>query len=525
MAENADYWLARAELNATKEYQYAQRKAQLVTRWFRRSTREMQHKINDFYRRYAEAEGITYPKAKAVLSDRDAIKVTLRDAQKLAQKYPQDKVMQSLLNKANFSRAISREQFLILQLQMLATELYGDYSTSTEQSLTKIFEEVYYKTIFDYQQFIGYGSSFNRISTHQIQAAVTTAWKGKNYSERIWGDHRVSLGRYLNRIITNGVIQGSSNGEMVAELQKAMDMSAYDARRLIRTEHNQVASKANLLAYQENGTERFRFCAVLDMRTSEICREMDGRTFPVGEGKPGVNMPPLHPFCRSKTVPDVELDEDDTRVARNGKGETYKVPANMTYREWYDKHVKGHPEELLAERKYKNGTADAQQYTKYSAVLGKDAPKTFDDFQNIKYTNGEKNRYLQLDYKRRSRLLRHPELSLPGAADATAAAEKFTRYLFDGDNREGLAKGAAFTSRLGYDASNWQQLQEQILKRAIQYPVLKKRLDEHGQRYEQKIVLHGLKDTPANVVVGWITKNNQTKMTSAYIKEVDDSDN
>jgi SPP1 gp7 family putative phage head morphogenesis protein len=415
--ENADYWLARAELNATKEYQYSQRKAQLVTRWFRRSTREMQRKINDFYRRFADSEGITYPKAKAVLSDRDAIKVTLRDAQRLSQKYPQDKVMQSLLNKANFSRAISREQFLMLQLQALATELYGDYATSTEQSLSKIFEEVYYKTIFDYQQFIGYGSSFNRISTHQIQAAVTTAWKGKNYSERLWGDHRVSLGRYLNRIITNGVIQGSSNGEMVAELQKAMDMSAYDARRLIRTEHNQVASKAKLLSYQENGTERFRFCAVLDMRTSEICREMDGRTFPVSEGKPGVNMPPLHPFCRSKTVPDVELDADDTRIARNGKGETYKVPANMTYREWYDKHVKGHPEELLAERKYAHGSTDAQQYAKYSAVLGKDAPKTFDGYQSTKYTDNESWSSLKSAYRKENYQIRKRDRYQDSALD------------------------------------------------------------------------------------------------------------
>lgn len=409
MSANSDYWLERAEQNAVKEFQYSQRKAQLVTRWFKRSTREMQAKINEFYKRYADKENISLSEAKEVLSDRQAVNITLKGCQALSQKYPLDAELKKLLDKAFYSRAISREEFLIMQLNMLATDLYGDYAQATEQSLTKAFEETYYKTIFDYQQFIGYGSSFNRISTNQIEAATSTAWKGKNYSERIWGDHRISLARYLNRIVTSGVIQGSSNGQMVNELQKAMDMSAYQARRLIRTEHSQVSSKANLLAYNENDTPRFQFRATLDFKTSEICRSMDGRVFLVSDGKSGVNMPPLHPFCRSKTVPyipDDEFDADDTRIARNGKGETYKVPSNMTYREWYEKYAKGNPEETLAEQKYKNGTADAQQYEKYKATLSKDAPKSFDKFQDLKYTDNAawdslKSKYRSQNYQAR----------------------------------------------------------------------------------------------------------------------------
>ena len=38
--------------------------------------------------------------------------------------------------------------------------------------------------------------------------------------------------------------------------------------------------------------------------------------------------------------------------------------------------------------------------------------------------------------------------------------------------------------------------------------------------YEQKIVLYGLKGTPANVVVGWSADNKSVTMASAYIKEV-----
>lgn len=385
--EKRDYWEERAEQNAQKVFDYSQRKAQLVTRWFGRAAREMDKRIVDFYRSYADKEQITLPKAKAVMTDRRALALTVTEAARLAQLHPDDPVTQQLLRKAYTSRAISREEFLQMQLNLLASELYGDYSDTLHRSLTEVFEESYYKGLFDCQQFVGFGSSFNRISTHQIEAAVTTAWKGKNYSERLWGDHRKSLARYLNRIVTNGFIQGSSGGQMRAELQKAMSMSAYEARRLIRTESCQVSNRASLLGYQEFGTERFQFLATLDFKTSERCRGMDGKVFPVSEASPGDNMPPLHPFCRSTTVPYFPEDAEDTRVARGADGVSYTVPASMTYREWHKQYVESDPAQLLAERKLKHGQTDAKQYSRYQDTLGKDAPKTFDDFQNLKYTD------------------------------------------------------------------------------------------------------------------------------------------
>ena len=60
----------------------------------------------------------------------------------------------------------------------------------------------------------------------------------------------------------------------------------------------------------------------------------------VSEAETGVNLPPMHPFCRSVTVPDT-ASRTGTRWARDpvtGKGIT--VPADMTYNQWYDKYVK-----------------------------------------------------------------------------------------------------------------------------------------------------------------------------------------
>ena len=64
-------------------------------------------------------------------------------------------------------------------------------------------------------------------------------------------------------------------------------------------------------------------------------------------------------------------------------------------------------------------------------------------------------------------------------------------------------------------------LQKEIKDKASLYPVVSKGDIGFGERFEQKMVINGLKGTPANVVVGWIHKpDGITSMTSAYIKEV-----
>jgi len=152
-------------------------------------------------------------------------------------------------------------------------------------------------------------------------------------------------------------------------------------------------------------------------------------------------------------------------------------------------------------------------------VLIKDAPKSFVSFQELKYGDEEVWNLVKLDYSRRRRLQENPELKLPNSEKATAADEKFTKSLFNPDNKEGWAKGVAFTSRLGYNADNWEELKNQFLRKAIVYPSTYKRTDQYGDRYEQQMIIYGPSGKLANVVVAWLVSNDVTKMTSLYVKE------
>jgi SPP1 gp7 family putative phage head morphogenesis protein len=109
---------------------------------------------------------------------------------------------------------------------------------------------------------------------------------------------------------------------------------------LIRTSINQVANTASQQVYEANQdiTQRYRYVATLDTRTSAICRALDGREFDYGKGP----MPPQHFNCRSTTVPVInykELGFDPPPSVTKGKRASMDgpVPANETYGEWLAK--------------------------------------------------------------------------------------------------------------------------------------------------------------------------------------------
>ena len=95
-------------------------------------------------------------------------------------------------------------------------------------------------------------------------------------------------------------------------------------------------------SYIEAEIDEYMFMATLDNKTSSICQEQDGKVYRVKDAVPGVNMPPMHVFCRSTTRACFGSDtlKNIQSRARNPKtGKSELVPANMNYKEWEEKYV------------------------------------------------------------------------------------------------------------------------------------------------------------------------------------------
>ncbi|MEZ0537870.1 minor capsid protein [Caldicellulosiruptoraceae bacterium PP1] len=166
-------------------------------------------------------------------------------------------------------------------------------------------------------------------------------WSGENYSQRIW-DNRDKLVQELQTNLMQAFIRGDSIEQTTKMLQERMNVSYSKAVRIVRTETSYIANQATFDSYQASGiVKKYEYLATLDDRTSEICRSMDGKVFKLTEAMVGINFPPLHPHCRSTVVPYFDDEENvGERIARDNKGKTYYVPADMTYEEWYNKHIK-----------------------------------------------------------------------------------------------------------------------------------------------------------------------------------------
>lgn len=234
----------------------------------------------------------------------------------------------------------------------------------------------------------------------------------------------------------------------------------------------------------------------------------------------GINAPPFHPNCRCTTIPyfNDEFTQNEKRAARDENGKSVLVD-NISYEDWKKKYIKEHSQEEFdfKQKKAQNLKTDREQYNKYKSLLGKNAPKTLEEFQRIKYNDSEYYQYMKLDYERQNKLIMHLELKLPNAEKATVDDRKFIGYLFNPDNASGWAKGKAFISRLGYDASNYIELKKEILLSATKYPAKFKGNNEYGDKYEQRIILYGLNNKPADVLVGWLNDSEGTHMTTVHL--------
>lgn len=224
----------------------------------------------------------------------------------------------------------------------------------------------------------------------------------------------------------------------------------------------------------------------------------------------------IHPNCLHAIVKYTTIGKTEKQIQKDKDfSSPEKNPLNRDPRT--KKQIAAYREK---ERNRRRLLADMKEHKEYRAALGRDIPKDFAKFREIKYNDPEIFGLMELDCRRRNKLLSHPELRLPNAENAILPEGKFTKYLFGGTNADGLPKGKAFESRLGYSSQNWKELQMEIKKRASLYPVTHKGNVGFGDKYEQKIVLYGKKGRPANAVVGWIHKPDGTiSMTSAYIKE------
>ncbi|UHR03306.1 minor capsid protein [Peptoniphilus sp. GNH] len=369
--------------------------------------------------------------------------------------------------------------------------------------------------------------SVQAINKNKLKVLISNPWTsdGQEFSERIWGRGE-KLTTSLRDNLIRDIARGNNPKESARNIQRLFDVSKASASRLVFTETAAVNAKATQDSYEKLGVKKYQILATLDLKTSDICRNMDSKIFDYKDYRIGITAPPFHPNCRSDTVPyfgdelEKEIDQGIGRMARDPKTGVSGKVEDLSYKEWYNIYVKDNPEAVFKEKAWENRHGDKDQFIKYKDVLGEDLKNSFKDFQETKYKDEDKYKLIKVDYKRRKKLIDNPDLILPNVDKATIDDRKFTEYLFGGKNEDGLNKGRLIEKKLGYNIDNYLKFKKYILKRASIYPSRLNGEKHKGKRYEQKIFMYDKNKNPVNLIVGWYVEDSNTKMTTIFIKEV-----
>lgn len=280
-----------------------------VNRMYAQGVEQINAQIERILRRYVKNGQISQAYALQLLSAGQ----TAQERERLLEQLQKTKEPQArreliaMLDAPAYADRISRLQALQNAIRAEAVAMGVREERLAKARLTDTFKQAYYRTIFNDQKRNGL-YDFRLISDRRVQAALTHKWSGKNYSDRVWKNNTAFCKR-LQRTIEVGCMTGMTLHDMEERLLEdciGADSDSgqrYCASRLIRTEVNHFSNQGFLEGYKAAGIIRYRFMATLDLRTSAVCRQLDGKTFLVEDAQPGKNVPPMHPFCRSITVP------------------------------------------------------------------------------------------------------------------------------------------------------------------------------------------------------------------------------
>lgn len=403
MTRNEAYWKKRAAQRMFVQMQDTEKRADEIAAYYGNAAKYLSGKMDSIFERYASQYGLSETEARRLLNnleDKDSLDELKRQLESGQSDLNRSELLR-LLEAPAYRARIERFQELQRQIDVLMRNVYRQEKKLSTSHYADVIQKSYYESTFDIQQRAGFGFSVARIDQKQVDALLDSKWSGKNYSSRIWGNTQALAGELKEELMLC-LITGKTEREAAERLTLRCAKGASAARRLIRTESCYVSNQMEMQSYQECGIKKYRYLATLDLRTSKICASLDGQVFLVADQQPGKNCPPMHPWCRSTTtayVSDEELSRMKRRAYNPQTGKTELVPADMHYAEWYRTYVEGNASAELAMKKTKNESADRKQYRRYKETLGAEAPKSFEKFQDMKYTKKESWEELKEAYR------------------------------------------------------------------------------------------------------------------------------
>ena len=395
-----NYWSKRFEEEEKQRALANDKSFKKIEKQYKLAEQQIKNDINKWYRRIADNNEISLADAKKLLKKNELqeFKWTLEEFTEKAKSGGWKKELE------NASARIHIQRLEALQLQVRnSIEFLGkEENNLLEEHLLNTYQNTYYQSLYEISKGFDLKTSFNVLDKNKINQVIHSPWlkDGKNFSDRLWQDKK-SMVDTLSKKITQSFITGKDLNEAIEDMEMFVSNTVKNktavTRRLLETESRAYASKAQEQAFKNIDVEQYEIVATLDLKTSEICQEMDNKVFNMKDFEVGVTAPPFHCYCRTVIAPYFE-DDESVRAARDENGEYVEVPY-MNYTEWKEKYIKNEKENEV----HKPYIAELEKLENFN-IIEKDLPYILEEYNNIRklepnITNDVKDIVNQLDLK------------------------------------------------------------------------------------------------------------------------------
>lgn len=346
----SEYWEKRSLQLEEALHNKAEQYVHDLEEQYTLAARATQKEVLVLYNRLAANNGVSMSEAKKMLTTNELkeFRWTVDEYIKYGKENALSGEWMKELENASLRYRISRLEAMKVQMQHHAEVVMAKEVDGMTRMLSDMYTEGYYKTGHMVQSGLGIGHSFAELDTNKVDKVLSRPWApdGKNFSERIWGQHRPQLVNDLHTGLTQMIARGESPDKLIEMISKKYNVSKKKAGNLVMTEAAYFSSKADQDSFKEMEVEEQRFVATLDSHTSDLCRDMDGKVFRTEDVIIGENAPPLHCRCRSVMTPYFEGNVQG-RMARNEEGRSEPIPEDIPYHEWEEKYVKGNGKDVV----------------------------------------------------------------------------------------------------------------------------------------------------------------------------------
>lgn len=231
--------------------------------------------------------------------------------------------------------AVARLRKTFVTIDRLIDDEYSMMSSTLKAELVDLFV---YESEFT-SKLLGFDFSNSMLSETLVESIVISdPFDGKILGE--WLDEqKLATQLRVKQTIRLGVLNGLSTSKIVDALYAEPGNPFVGARRnaevMVRTASAHVTSQASLKTFERVGFGSYQLSAVLDSRTTPVCRALDGKIYKTSDK--GRKVPPFHPGCRTVMI---AVTEDDPAFTDG-------------YENWLSKQSAGEQEAILGPARFR----------------------------------------------------------------------------------------------------------------------------------------------------------------------------